>query len=329
MKKNYPGRNLPRFISIVWLLNIVGVLGLIAFLRYELIPARAVANPTPTAINPTLNINILEPETQINLENGINSGASTQIIERPDIATPAIDPTPLPDNPIIIGYSVAGRPLEVYRYGNGPIGRIIVAGIHGGNEANTIKLAHELIAYIEKYPNIIPDDITLYILPNLNPDGEARSHNVNGRVNDHGVDLNRNWPYRWVKDYDRSRCWHYRATSAGDYGASEPETASLLTFIVSHPEIDALISYHAAALGIFAGGIPEFKPSIRLAESLANVSTFRYPPKDIGCVYTGNLTDWASSVMEIAAVDIELHDFKHTDFEENMKILKTFLKFRN
>ena len=328
MKKNNPGRNLPRFISVVWLLNIVGVLGLIAFLKIELTPARAVSNPIPPDNIPTLNSIILNPDVQSTLENGFASGASTQIIERPDIATPVLDPTPLPDNPIIIGYSVAGRPLEVYRYGNGPTGRIIVAGIHGGNEANTIKLAHELIDYIEKHPNIIPDDITLYILPDINPDGEARAHTVDGRVNDHGVDLNRNWPYKWVKDYDRSNCWHYRATSAGDYGASEPETASLLTFIVSHPEIDALISYHAAALGIFAGGVPEFKPSLRLAESLAKVSTYRYPPKDIGCVYTGNLTDWASSTMEIAAVDIELHDFKHTDFDENLKILKTFLKFR-
>jgi predicted deacylase len=326
--KNKQDKNLPRFISIVWLLNIVGVLGLIAFLRIELIPARAVANPITSTNSPTLKSIITITEKQTNPKNGTASEATPQITKQPVLATPTDDPTPLPDNPIIIGYSVAGRPLEVYRYGNGPTGRIIVAGIHGGNEANTIKLAHELIDYIEKNPKIIPDNITLYILPDLNPDGEARSHNVDGRVNDHGVDLNRNWPYKWVKDYDRSRCWHYRPTTAGDYGASEPETAALLAFIVSHPEIDALISYHAAALGIFAGGIPEFEPSIRLAEKLANVSTFRYPPKDIGCVYTGNLTDWASSTREIAAVDIELHDFKHTDIDENLKILKAFLKFK-
>jgi hypothetical protein len=49
---------------------------------------------------------------------------------------------------------------------------------------------------------------------------------------------------------------------------------------------------------------------------------------DIGCIYTGNLTDWASSTREIAAVDIELHNFKHTDFEENLKILNVFLKYK-
>jgi 20S proteasome alpha/beta subunit len=142
------------------------------------------------------------------------------------------------------------------------------------------------------------------------------------------VDLNRNWPYRWEKDYDRSNCWHYRPTTAGEYAGSEPETTALIDFIESHPEIDALISYHAAALGIFAGGVPDYQPSIRLAKSFAKVSDYQYPPKDIGCVYTGNFTDWASSVREIAAVDIELHNFRYTDLDENLKILKVFLKFK-
>jgi Zinc carboxypeptidase len=332
MKNAKSGKTLPGIISGLWVLNIAGIFGLIAFFWYESRPVRAVAHSLPTETAPTqeaaTDIATIDYLSSAGLDQLTLIERTVQVIEPPEIATPDITPTPLPGNPTIIGYSVAGRPLEVYKYGNGPTGRIIVAGIHGGNESNTIKLAHELMMYIEEHPKIIPANITLYILPDLNPDGEARAHGVDGRVNDHGVDLNRNWPYKWVKDYDRSSCWHYRETSAGDYGASEPETSALLTFIVSHPEINALISYHAAALGIFAGGVPEFKPSIRLAKGLAKVSTFQYPPMDIGCVYTGNLTDWASSTQDIAAVDIELHDFRHTDFDENLKILKSFLSFR-
>jgi hypothetical protein len=323
MKKNFP-----RIISGMWLLNLIVAIGLIAFVWYESKPFQAGADPLSSGFSPTPILPVINLVVPTSQEKGILVGKTAQVMEHPDNATPALDPTLIPDNPIIIGYSVAGRPLEVYRYGDGPIARLIVAGIHGGNEWNTIKLARELMANIEKNPKIIPDNVTLYILPNLNPDGEARKHGVDGRVNEHGVDLNRNWPYQWEKDYDRSSCWHYRPTSAGDYGASEPETAALLIFIVSHPEIDALISYHSAALGIFAGGVPDFKPSIRLAESLAKVSTYRYPPKDIGCIYTGNLTDWASSTQDIAAVDIELHDFRHTDIDENLKILKSFLNFQ-
>ena len=315
------------------MINLAGVVGLIAFYW--------VSN-FPDPVQPSTLSYLLESEESDSLEPGPpptenpalhglwNLGIPQFHAFDPTgpTETPTIVPTEAVENPAVIGFSVGGRPLEVYRFGEGQTGRLIVAGIHGGNEWNTIKLAHELIDYVTEHPEIVPEDVTLYILPNLNPDGEARVHGVDGRVNDNGVDLNRNWPYRWVQDYDRESCWHYRPTSAGDSAASEPETSALIGFIESHPEIDALISYHAAALGIFAGGVPDYEPSIRLAKKMAKVSTYQYPPKDIGCVYTGNFTDWASSVQKIAAVDIELHNFRYTDFDENLKILSVFLKFK-
>lgn len=329
MAKKQRGNKLTRIVSGMWMLNFAGALGLFAFFwastiapqsnsEIESISIESKESKTPQILHvETLN------ETFYNFPIG-----TVEAREIEDPATPTANTDEWAENPKVIGYSVAGRPIEVYRFGNGSTGRLIVAGIHGGNEWNTIKLANELIEYIQEHPEIIPENITLYILPNLNPDGEARAHGVDGRVNDNGVDLNRNWPYRWERDYDRSSCWHYRPTTAGDYAASEPETSALLVFIVSHPEIDALISYHAAALGIFAGGVPDYKPSIRLAKSMARVSTYQYPPIDVGCIYTGNLTDWASSTREIAAVDIELHNFRHTDFDENLKILNVLLKFK-
>ena len=63
----------------------------------------------------------------------------------------------------------------------------------------------KLIEYIRDHPEVIPNDVTLFILRNLNPDGEARAHNVDGRVNENGVDLNRNWPYNWKADWDKKR----------------------------------------------------------------------------------------------------------------------------
>ena len=152
-----------------------------------------------------------------------------------------------------IGYSVKGLPLEVYTFGTGTHERMIVAGIHGGDEWNTITLANQLIAYINQYPKTIPEDVTLYILRDLNPDGEARSHDKYGRLNTNGVDLNRNFPYHWQADWDRAGCWNYLPTSGGSVGGSEPETQAVMNFIDSHT-IEALISYHSAALGIFPGG---------------------------------------------------------------------------
>lgn len=231
-----------------------------------------------------------------------------------------------PYGPYTIGKSFSGRSIVVYRFGTGRRERLIVAGIHGGNEWNTVVLAYQLIDYLGKNPEIVPADKTLYILPLLNPDGAARAHDHTGRVNDRGVDLNRNWPYRWAAEWDREGCWNYLPTSGGEYAASEPETQALIDFIKKH-NFDALISYHSAALGIFAGGVPTLPESDRLARALAKVSPYSYPPIDTHCNYTGNLTDWASSVQGIAAVDIELRNHRDSDFEENLRVLKTFLNW--
>jgi hypothetical protein len=325
MTRKNPRNNLPRLISGIWLLNLSGAIGLIAFFWFLRNPVFARPALVPTLTSTIVTTPIPNVQASLQEEKTPPSAVNTIVV----VVEPSNPSTPTPrSNQSIIGSSVAGRPLEVFRFGKGPTARLIIAGIHGGNEWNTIKLANELMKYVEEHPEIIPKEITLYILPSLNPDGEARIHGLDGRVNDNGVDLNRNWPYRWEKDFVRTNCWDYRKTTAGPYAASEPETAALLEFIVSHPEIDALISYHAAALGIFAGGVPVYKPSVHLAESIAKVSTYQYPPKDVGCKYTGNLTDWAANTQEIAAVDIELHNFKYTDFDENLKILKVFLNFK-
>jgi predicted deacylase len=241
----------------------------------------------------------------------------------PPTWTPFVITLPASNGPWIIGYSVERRPIEVYQFGSGPVQKLIVAGIHGGNEWNTTALARELIAHLRDDPGIIPSDTTLYILPLLNPDGEARAHTVDGRVNGHGVDLNRNWDYQWKADWNRDGCWIYRPVTAGAYPGSESETAALVSFIKTH-EIKAMISYHSAALGIFPGGIPPDALSVDLARAVAAVSPYPYPPIDTGCDFTGNMVDWASA-QGIPALDIELSDHSHTELDTNLQVLKTFL----
>ncbi len=229
--------------------------------------------------------------------------------------------------PAVIGFSVAGRPIEAYTFGVGEKQYLIVAGIHGGYEWNTVALANELITYINENPDAIRSDVTLYVIRNINPDGEARSHDVDGRVNNHGVDLNRNFPTdNWVADWDRNGCWIYRPTTGGAYAGSEPETRTVMNFIKAH-KITAMISYHSAALGIFPGGVPWEGPSKRLAKALAKVTEYSYPPIDTGCIYTGTLADWAVENGVGASVDMELRDHKNTDFKENLQALRVLLNF--
>jgi hypothetical protein len=266
---------------------------------------------------------ILLEETNIPRQTIRTSAPSTAAIMFTE--TPAISSaTPLwlfhEQQPEEIGYSLEGRPLQLYIFGNGEHQRLIVADIHGGDEWNTLTLANQLIQYLNQYPDVVPDDVTLYILPTLNPDGEARAHDRYGRLNHNGVDLNRNFPVNWRADWERAGCWNSIPSSGGTGPGSEAETQALMDFITRH-DIEALISYHSAALGIFPGGDPWDENSIRLAESIAHVSTYSFPPLDTGCAFSGTLPDYAVS-QGIAAVDLELTNHIETDFDMNLDVLQ-------
>jgi hypothetical protein len=97
-------------------------------------------------------------------------------------------------------------------------------------------------------------------------------------------------------------------------------------FIQNHA-LEAVISYHSAALGVFPGGVPWTAPSKRLASALSNVTDYPYPPIDTGCDYTGTLADWAVENGVGAAVDMELKNHRDSDFEENLKALSVLLNF--
>jgi hypothetical protein len=242
-------------------------------------------------------------------------------------ATPEPSATPSStvfwDGPIVIGESVAGRTIEAYRFGTGPRKLLIIGGIHGGYEWNTIKLTEQLISLIRGRPEWIPDDVTLFIIRSLNPDGEARAQGIHGRANENGVDLNRNFPAQWQLEWPIDGCWRYLPITGGPYPASEPETLAVMQFMIDE-EISAVINYHSAALGIFPGGQPPDAASVSLAEAVAAVSDYAYPPIDTGCVFTGQLIDWAS-MQGIAAIDIELANHRDTDLKVNIEILHVFL----
>lgn len=228
-------------------------------------------------------------------------------------------------NPFIIGYSVEGRPLEMFKFGNGESVRLIIAGIHGGYEYNTTDLAYALIQEITAVPELIPENVTLYILPSLNPDGLAHSHGYAGRANANNVDLNRNWELYWSQTWNPDGCWQYLPISGGTSPLSEPEVASLDQFI-THKKPTAVISYHSAALGIFSGGSPDLTISDSLAESIAAVAPYPYPPIQTNCEMTGQFID-SLAYRSIPAVDIELSNHKDIELEDNFNILRAFLNW--
>jgi murein peptide amidase A len=190
-----------------------------------------------------------------------------------------------------------------------------------------VDLTNQFLVYISKHPEVVPSGATLYVIPDLNPDGVARGRNAGARVNANGVDLNRNFPTpNWVPNWDHTNCWNDRPTTGGTSGGSEPETRAVMNFIFGH-HVEAMISYHSAALGVFPGGDPWQAASERLASALSGVTGYPYPPIDIGCAYTGTLADWAVQHGAGAAVDMELADHHDTDFTKNLKGLKVLLGF--
>ncbi len=309
------------WVTFAWMLNLVGLGGIaLVVIAYAALQTAFAApqefQPVSTAALPAT----YTPDPKsFNLPTITPNPRSTMIVAQ--TFTPFV--LEGGTRPIAIGYSVSGRPIEVYTFGNGERQRMIVAGIHGGYEWNTIALADELMRYINENPGVIPSDVTLYVLRNLNPDGDARDHGIDGRVNDHGVDLNRNFPTNWASDWDRDGCWNYGPTTGGTGPGSEPETKAVMAFLQTH-KVEALISYHSAALGVFPGGEPWEKESIQFAKRLANVTKYPFPPIDTGCVFTGTLADYAVELGAVS-VDMELSTHKNTDFKQNVKALEVLL----
>jgi predicted deacylase len=319
-------RKLKRFVAGFWVLNLITGLFIIIVWSWMNTPVKAFfisPTPTPTSsstltatLTLTLTPTLLPTET----------ATPTKSLTPTNPPTETLPPISFSEGPIKIGESVKGLPLEVYRFGTGPIERLIIAGIHGGNEYNTVQLAEQLMEYINEHPKAIPPDVTLYILHDLNPDGVARALNHLGRANANGVDLNRNWPDGWKKDWNRSGCWTTTYVTGGSKPASEPETQALMAFVKSH-QFSALINYHSAALGIFPGGVPPTEASKRFAKALAAVSTYKYPPLDTGCEYSGGLVDWTAD-LGIPSVDVELTNHTNTDLDMNLRILNVILNWK-
>ena len=92
------------------------------------------------------------------------------------------------DQPIHIGQSVQGRQIVAFKSGprHTPLEVLVVGAIHGDETAG-MRIARRLV---QEPP--IPG-VRLFVVPTINPDGVA----AGTRGNAHGVDLNRNFPYRW------------------------------------------------------------------------------------------------------------------------------------
>jgi protein MpaA len=101
-------------------------------------------------------------------------------------STPA-SATPTVDERERLGDSVGGRPIRVVHRGDPDEIRVLVVGCIHGDECAGVRIARRLRTGGPR------GFLDLWIVPTLNPDGRAAHTRQNAR----GVDLNRNFPYRW------------------------------------------------------------------------------------------------------------------------------------
>jgi protein MpaA len=115
----------------------------------------------------------------------------------------------------VIGTSVQGRPITAYHRGTAGGIVILVVGVIHGNEDDGLAV----IDLLRTMP--LPSGYDLWLLPMLNPDGQANQTRGNGN----GVDLNRNFPYEWGP-LGAPGDSQYSGSGPG----SEPETQAFIAF---------------------------------------------------------------------------------------------------
>jgi murein peptide amidase A len=117
----------------------------------------------------------------------------------------------------VLGYSVDHRPIVAWLVASGPARRsVLVVGSTAGDERGGIAVTR-LLASQPAIPGV-----RLWLLPDVNPDGAARGT----RGNADGVDLNRNFPFRWRR-LGRPGSRFY----SGPRPSSEPESRAIEAFI--------------------------------------------------------------------------------------------------
>ena len=184
-----------------------------------------------------------------------------------------------------LGESVRGRPIMAYRLGERDEKTVVLFSTMHGDEP---RIRQILVSLREGRPI---RGVDLWVVPTYNPDGLARGT----RKNAHGVDLNRNFPYRWA-DLDGSY-------ESGPRPKSEPETRAVVRFL-KDVEPHRILSFHQPLYGV-----DQATKSRRYARKVAR--TLRLPRKTFTCggVCHGTMTQWYNHKFEGAALTVEYgHD---------------------
>ena len=136
--------------------------------------------------------------------------------------------------PVLVGKSVQKRAITAVQLGDPAGTRVaLVVGVIHGDERAGLRIV-DAIKRRAAQDSAALAGTQLWAIQTVNPDGLTAHTRKNAR----GVDLNRNFPFRWQDDVPRSNGYY-----PGPGPASEPETRAVMAF-VRRIQPDLSIWYH-------------------------------------------------------------------------------------
>lgn len=190
----------------------------------------------------------------------------------------------------------------------------LIIGNHHAREIITPEIVLDFMNYLlqnygsESYVTHLVNHRQIWLIPTLNPDGldyvhqqdlwwrKNRRRNAGGSF---GVDLNRNYEFKWGYDNIGSSSNGNSGTYRGTAPFSEPETAALRDFVNAH-RFRASLSYHSYGnLLIYPWGyIPQHTPDhasfVALADSMVAYHGYHagLGVETVGYSVNGEADDW-------------------------------------
>lgn len=256
---------------------------------------------------------------------------STPTVPEPEVPIVVVTPPVVVDPKTVIGTSVDGRAIESYTFGTGSTTLLFVGGVHGGYEWNSVLVAYEMIDELTTGVMLLPAELSVVIIPALNPDGlfsvvgkegrftadeipENTAHVTGqGRLNAHDVDLNRNFDCKWQP----KSTWRSKTVNAGSAAFSEPE-AEALRVVVTEIKPSAVVFWHSQAGAVYAseceaGILPE---TLTLMEKYAAAGQYLAITSFDAYPITGDAEGWLAS-LGIPAITVELETRESAEWSRN------------
>lgn len=194
------------------------------------------------------------------------------------------------------GWSIKDSPILIKEYAplpqRKPKGRVLLLGGIHGDEYSSVTITFKWMQTLNRYHS---GRFHWRVAPLVNPDGLLRSRSQ--RMNEHGVDLNRNFPTpNWETEstaYWVDRTHRNPRRYPGPAPLSEPETQWLAQQIKEFAP-DVIVSIHAPH------GILDFDGPRDAPQHLGNLHL------NLLGTYPGSLGNYAGVVKQIPVITIEL-----------------------